>query len=140
MQNEDVLCETVGMLNTGSSGGNMSVRYTEGVLTTGTMVSFREQFEVTTNTGVWPGDSANGFAIYLVDIRDAAGNSRLVSLDTESIKEMTEITAAFVYDYEKDILYVHGSGVYQVYIKVYAENGTVSTFEYVVPVEVGGFS
>ena len=120
----------------GSSGGSIpAVSYSQGVQFKGTEVAFKGLFEVTTSSGTWAGDSGNGFAIYLKDIVDGSGNSRLLCMDSDSIEGMEEITADFIYDTEQDILHIHGSGVYYVRIKIYTDAGVSASYELALPVE-----
>ena len=111
------------------------VKYIFGSASAGTEVSFKEMFEVKIGAQSFQGNEENGFAIYLMDIRDLAGNSRLVSLDSESIDASDEIESDFVYDKDEDILFIHNSGCYKVFIKVYTDAGSVTTYEFFLPVE-----
>lgn len=111
------------------------VKFILGSVETNTEVSFKDMFEVTVGSQTHLGSEENGFAIYLKNIKDTAGNSRLVSLNRESIDASDDIYSDFVYDIDQDILYIYSSGCYSVYLTVYTDAGAVVTYEFTLPVE-----
>ena len=135
MHNEAPRNDSVEMLQEQVVRTEPIVRYTNAALEKGDALKFKEQLEVIIGNQTWNGNEEHGFTIYLQDIKDTAGNSRLVSLDSESIDASDEIFSDFVYDTEQDILYIHGSGCYVVYIKIYTETGFIISYEFVLPVE-----
>lgn len=135
MKDTEVINNAAGAVGTQVSGTVPAITYSEGAQYKGSEICFKEMFEVTLASGTWPGDSENGFAIYLKDIQDSAGNSRLISLDSESIDSMDEIVSDFVYDAEQDVLHIYGSGVYFVHLKIYTDDGLSAVYSFALPVE-----
>ncbi len=133
MQKEEAINHTAGMIQ--KMEHIPHVTYTKGAQYKGSGIKFKEMFEVTLPSGTAGGESTAGFALFLKDIRDGSGKSRLLFLDSEAIASMEEIPADFIYDREKDLLYIHGSGIYYIEIKVYTEDGSAVTYELALPVE-----
>ena len=102
--------------------------YIAGAQKMGTSIHFKDMFSM---------NNAENYAMYLMDIRGASGNSVLEKMTTDEMVNLQEIPAAFIYDTNEDILYFHGSGVYTVYVKVYDKNGIQTIFEFKLPVERG---
>lgn len=128
-----------GMDYIGSFGSNYVpvVKYMAGVQVIGTSISFKDMFSVKNESGSWvSGSTEDDFVMYLVDIKGLAGNSVLAWLSTDSIGQMQEIPAPFVYDKEQDVLYFFGSGTYTVFVKLYGNSGSQITYEFRLPVEV----
>ena len=48
----------------------------------------------------------------------------------------TEIPSAFVLDLDTGELYIHQSGIYEVFVKVFDSNGNEYPYEFFMPVEV----
>lgn len=103
------------------------IKYNSGAKQVGDCVTFKELFLV---------HIEDDYALYLSDIKNQSGNSVLERLSSEDLEDMDEIPAPFVYDKEKDLLYIFGSGIYSVEIKVYGSNGRVEVYEFNLPVEV----
>lgn len=122
----------------GSVSGYMPViRYASGVQKTGSYIVFKDMFIVQKEDGsVVSGSEEDGFAIYLLDIKNHAGKSVLLTLSAEEIEALEEIPAPFVYEEEQDILCCFLSGVYTVQIKVYGAHGGQEIYEFQLPVEV----
>lgn len=119
-----------------SSGYVPVVKYSAGAQNVGEEAVFKDLFSVKKENGSFVnGSTEDGFALYLMDIRTASGNSVLATLTAEEIENLEEVTTAFIYDRENDILYFHGSGTYIVYIKVYGSSGGQKTYEFKLPVE-----
>lgn len=136
MNKQDPVIHTAGTgIDTGSAGSGLLISYTQGAQKKGTSIVFKDMLEVTINGQVRPGSSESGFAIYLKDITDTSGNSRMVSLSSDAAEESDEIYADFVYDSGQDVLYIHGSGVYYVHMMVYTDNGESAAYEFALPVE-----
>lgn len=120
----------------GVSGYIPIIKYNVGPQKVGNCVSFRELFLVQKEDGSFVnGNTDDGFALYLEDIRNQNGNCVLEWLSSEEIAEMEEIPASFVYDKEQDLLYIYGSGTFVVYIKVYGSSGGSQIYEFNLPVE-----
>lgn len=111
------------------------VEYTLGPQNVGGSVAFKDMFKVKNKNGSVISGSIEEFALYLLDIRNEAGNSVLEVLTTEEIETLEEIPAAFIYDRTEDILYFHSSGIYMVSIKIYGMNGEQKIYEFRLPVE-----
>lgn len=112
------------------------ITYTGGVQTEGSFVIFKNMFDVTLEEGsIVSGDAEDGFAIYLLDIKNSAGESAMLLLSEEEIAVMEEIPAPFVYEKEQDILCCFNSGIYTVYVKIYGTNGGEDTYVFKLPVE-----
>lgn len=135
MQGTEPGNESASLLQSQGTDKAPEADYVAGAATAGTAVSFKELFEVTVNAQTFPGNEENGFAIYLSDITDLDGNSRLVFLDSESIDAGDEIYSDFIYDRDEDILYICSRGCYTVRIKVYTDTGYVTAYEFNLPVE-----
>ena len=112
------------------------IKYNSGAKAVGDCVKFKELFLVQKEDGSFVnGDTEDGFAIYLEDIKSKAGNSVLERLSSEEVAQMEEIPASFIYDKEQDLLYIFGSGTFVVYIKVYGSGGGTELYEFNLPVE-----
>ena len=114
------------------------LKYIYGTQTVGACVKFKSLLTVTTEDGEKPGELEDDFTIYLNDITDMNGNSVVEKLSTEMIESLEEIPAAFIYDKELDLLYFHKSGAFVVYMNIYDANGYKTSYEFTLPVEVGG--
>ena len=111
------------------------VKYNAGAKQVGDCIRFKELFLVKREDGSWvAGNTEDDYALYLIDIT-RTGNSVLEYMSYEEIENMEEIPAAFVYDKENDLLYIYGSGIYTVKIKVYGNSGASKVFEFQLPVE-----
>lgn len=114
-----------------------SIKYNSGAKAVGDCLSFKSLFDVQKEDGtIANGSTEDTFALYLMDIKNQTGNSVLEILSSEEIAQMEEIPAPFVYDKEQDLLYLHGSGVYTVYIKIYGSGGGMEIYEFQLPVEI----
>ena len=112
------------------------VKYVASAQTTGSSIRFKEQFEVTKEDGsVVKGSVEDEFAIYLLDIKNMAGESVLLRMTEDEIAREEEIPASFVYEAEEDILYCFENGIYTASIKVYGANGGQKTYEFMLPVD-----
>lgn len=136
MNSKEPKNESVHVLQSEGSTIKPSVKYIGGFHSAGASVVFKDMFEITIEGQTFAGSSGNGFAIYLQDIVDTAGNSRLVSMDSESINANDEIFSDFVYDKEQDILYMYGHGCYEVWMNVYTVNGSSTSYIFTLPVEL----
>ncbi|MBQ8519467.1 MAG: hypothetical protein IJ455_07710 [Agathobacter sp.] len=113
------------------------IAYTGGTQTAGTYITLKSMFDVILEDGtIVKGSTEDGFAIYLMDIKNTADNSVLLFWTAEDIAEMEEIPAAFVYEKEQDILYCFKSGIYTVYVKIYGTDGGEETYVFSLPVEI----
>lgn len=113
------------------------LKYNSGAKSVGDCIRFRSLFLVEMQDGnLVSGEEEDGFALYLEDIKNKSGNSVLERLSSEEINELEEIPAPFIYDKEKDLLYVYSSGVYLVQVKVYGAAGGMQVYEFNLPVEI----
>lgn len=80
--------------------------------------------------------SADSVMLWLSEIRDEAGNSVMSKMYTEEIDIIEEIPSAFVLDLDTGELYIHQSGIYEVFVKVFDSNGNEYPYEFFMPVEV----
>ncbi len=125
---EDEELQNIGLNDIGKEANPFvpEIQYNSGVKQVGDCIKFKELFEVKTE-----GD----FALYLVDIK-RSGNSVLEFLSSEELENLEEIPSSFVYDKEQDLLYIFGSGIYTVEIKVYGSSGALEKYEFNLPVEI----
>lgn len=115
-----------------------STKYVGGVRHTGDVVSVQELFQFIYKDGtVVFGTDGSRVTIYLKDIKDDSGKSMCSRMKTNEIEAEEEISAAFTFDTEQDILYIHKSGIYQMLVKVYFDAHTSILYEFSIPVEVG---
>lgn len=113
-----------------------SVSYNSGAKKVFDCVTFKELLLIHNEDGsTTAGNVEDTFAIYLKDIRNKDGNSVLEMFSAEDIANMEEIPAAFVYDKENDLLYIYGSGVYTVHIKIFSDGGGMEEYVFQLPVE-----
>lgn len=113
------------------------VYYNGGALRQGDRVRFKELLSVELeNGGMVRGDSKSGFALYLIDIQTQSGNSVLEIISTEELEEMEEIPNTFVYDKERDTLYIFASGTFTVLVKIYSETGGFQNYQFKFPIEL----
>lgn len=114
-----------------------AIKYIGKARTVGEAIDFRELFQFTYQSGqTVNGTDESHVTMYLLDIKDRAGNSVCEKLSAEDIEAMEEITSPFLYDQESKTLYFHKSGSYTVTIKVYYDGNTYVEYEFVMPVEV----
>lgn len=112
------------------------VKYNASVQNVGNVIAFKDLFLVQKADGTYVSLSTeDGITIYLMDIRNASGNSALLWLTSGKIAGMEEIPAPFIYDEELDLLYIFASGTYTVYIKIYGVSGGQKVYEFQLPVE-----
>ena len=112
------------------------IKYNSGSKRVGECIKFKEQFLAKKEDGSFVnGSTEDDFALYLVDIKKTSGNSVLERLSSEEVGKLEEIPAPFIYDKEQDLLYIFGSGVYIVEIKVYGNSGAAELLEFKLPVE-----
>lgn len=132
---------TNGLDYIGGAGAGQSdapvMKYASGVRNVGEVVTFKNLLKVQLSNGnEVSGSTENGFAIYLVDIRSAEGNSEMLIMSAQDIEDLEEIPAAFLYDKENDQLHLHKSGTYTVIVKIYGSSGVSAVYEFKLPVEV----
>lgn len=127
MEDEEVVHDGLDYIGEEVNSYVPEIKYNSGAKQVGDCVAFKELFLVRTE---------EDYALYLIDIKNQSGNSVLECLSSEDLEDMDEIPAPFVYDKEKDLLYIFGSGIYTVEIKVYGSNGEVGCYEFNLPVEV----
>lgn len=114
-----------------------NVRYIGGTRNVGDLVHFKELIEVCLSGGNYQlGTVEEGFYVYFEDIRDNYGNSIVTYLDTEEIEALEEIPTAFIFDKKREELHFHKSGTFLMYINVYTENRSCTTYECKLPVEI----
>lgn len=114
------------------------IKYASGVRITGEAVTFKSLLKVQlSNQTEVSGSTENGFAIYLVDIRNAEGNSEMLVMSAQDIEGVEEIPASFLYDKENDLLHLHKSGTYTVIVKIYGSSGASAVYQFKLPVEAG---
>ena len=121
----------------GAGAGDVPViKYASGARVTGEVVTFKNLLKVLLPNGTEvSGGTENGFAIYLVDIRNAEGNSEMLVMSEQEIDDLEEIPASFLYDKENDQLHLHKSGTYTVIVKIYGSMGGFAEYEFKLPVE-----
>lgn len=113
------------------------VHYNGGALHQGDCVEFKNLLLVELEDGdMVNGNTESGFALYLIDIQTQMGNSALEIMSTGELADMEEIPNTFVYDKELDMLYIFGSGTYNVLVKIYSESGGFQMHEFRLPVEL----
>lgn len=118
------------------SGYVPNVQYEAGTQKTGECVELKSLFSVKFEDGrCVNGREEDGFVIYLKDICTSKGKSVLEFISTYELTQMEEIPATFIYDRDLDLLYIFGSGVYFVSIRVYADDGSMETYEFQLPIE-----
>ena len=138
MIKEEIKNDGFAYLNTFVSPYVPAVKYAASSLSTNSRISFKEQFVVTKEDGnIVKGSREDSFAIYLLDIRNSAGNSVLLRMSETEIAQIEEVPAPFVYEEKQDMLYCFESGIFTVIIKVYAANGGQEIYEFQLPVECG---
>ena len=124
----------------GSGAGALEapvIQYASGAREVGEVLTFKNLLKVQLSNGTEvSGSTENGFAIYLVDIRNAEGNSEMLVMNEQEIEDMEEIPASFLYDKENDQLHLHKSGTYTVILKIYGSSGAFAEYEFKLPVEV----
>lgn len=112
--------------------------YNGGTRSVGESVYLKELFDVLYEDGtIVPLNEVDTLEITLKDIRDTENNLVLEKLSTEDIEALEEIPAAFIYDNEQFLLYLHKSGVFTVYINIYSGTGNGALYQFSIPVEVG---
>ena len=113
-----------------------TIYYNRGSFRQGDSVEFKSMISVKKQDGtIVNGSMEDGFALYLVDIRTTAGNSVLEKMSTDTLANLEEIPATFVYDKEMDMLYIFGSGNFTVFVKIYSDTGSAETYEFQLPIE-----
>ena len=113
------------------------IKYASGAREVGEVLTFKNLLKVLLPNGTEvSGSTENGFAIYLVDIRNAEGNSEMLVMSGQEIEDLEEIPASFLYDKENDQLHLHTSGTYTVIVKIYGAGGGFAEYEFKLPVEV----
>ena len=108
--------------------------YSQGVLQKGDCVEFKSLFSVKLQNGtVVSAREEIGFAIYLLDIENKDGTSRLevTNMNSTTNKEET----AFLYNKEEDLLYILNEGIYIVEVRIYSDAGGADTYTFQLPVE-----
>ena len=135
-EEEEIKNEGMSFVGNTITGYVPVVKYAEGAKLTGDAVYFKSMFEVKKADGtVVNGSTEDTFTLYLLDIKNESGGSALAWYSTETLAEMEEIPAPFVYDKELDALYFFVSGTYTIEMKVYGANGEQSIQEFKLPVE-----
>ena len=136
LKEQELVNEGVQHLQNSGGGYVPIVKFEAGPQKVGDCVELKSLLLVRQENGVYvSGKEEDGFAIYLTDVFSESGNSVLQVMSSEEFTHMEEIPVDFVYDKEKDLLYILGSGVYSVSIKIYADNGGMETYEFQLPVE-----
>ena len=114
------------------------VKYVGGTKNVGDIVAFKELIEVCLSEDIYKlGVEEDGFYIYFQDICDENGNSVVTYLDENEIDALEEIPTPFIFDKERCLLFFHKSGIFVMSIKIYTDIGISTTYEFLVPVEVG---
>lgn len=122
--------------NTGMTTDVPIIKYASGARTAGEVLTFKNLLKVQFSDGTEvSGSTENGFAIYLVDIKNSEGNSEMLEMNAEDIENLEEIPASFLYEKENDRLHLHRSGTYTVIVKIYADSGLSAIYEFKLPVE-----
>ena len=103
----------------------IQIKYNSSVQKVGDCLKFRELFLI---------ESEEEAVLYLLDVKQN-GKSVLERMTSEDLEALEEIPASFVYDSEKDLLYIFASGIYTVEIKVYNRSGNAQIYEMSIPVE-----
>lgn len=112
------------------------IQYVSGTRRTGEVLKWKELLKVRLLDGTEvSASSENGFAIYLVDIRNSQGDSEMLVMRAQDIENLEEIPASFLYDKENAKLHLHKSGIYTVIVKIYASTGASEIYEFRLPVE-----
>ena len=113
------------------------IKYASGAREVGEVLTFKNLLKVQLSNGTEvSGSTENGFAIYLLDIRNSEGNSEMLVMSEAEIENLEEIPASFLYDKENDKLHLHKSGTYTVIVKIYGSSGAFAEYEFKLPVEV----
>ena len=126
IENPELKLEGLNLIREEIDSDEAEVKYKAGVRYVGDCIKFRDLFEVKTE---------NDLALYLMDIT-RSGRSVLELLSSEDVEALEEIPAPFVYDKDQDLLYIFGSGIYTVKIKVYGSSGGTDIYEFQLPVEL----
>ena len=137
---EDVGTNGANLIGAAGAGtGDVPViKYASGARVTGEVVTFKNLLKVLLSNGTEvSGSTEDGFAIYLVDIRNAEGNSEMLVMSEQEIDDLEEIPASFLYDKENDKLHLHKSGTYTVIVKIYGATGLSDEYQFKLPVEAG---
>ncbi len=112
------------------------IKYNAGAKTVGDAAGIRELFLFSYSDGrMVSGADEESIVIYLMDIEDSTQGSVLEKYTTEEIGAMEEVSAPFIYDVQKNILYFHKRGSFKMKIKVYYDANTSVEYEFLFPVE-----
>ena len=112
------------------------VIYNSGAQQVNTCVAFKNLLSIKLENGTTvSGNTENGFALYLSDIKTKEGNSVMEVMSANDIAQLEEVPAPFVYDKENDLLYIFASGTYHVIVKIYTDSGASQSYEFQLPVE-----
>lgn len=137
MESDEVKNDGLSYIESNEAAYVPMLKYNAGARSIGDCLSFKTLFDVQREDGSYVnGSTEDGFAIYLMDIKNQNDTSALETLSPEEIVELEEIPASFVYDKEQDLLHLHASGIYVVYIKVYGSGGGVEIYEFNLPIEI----
>ena len=114
------------------------VRYVGNVCVVEQEANFKSMFQVKLpgESNYRDGITENEFSIRLEDITDTQGNSCLIDADGALIESSEEIITALTYEQDTGSIVFHQSGVYEMYIAVYGENGRITRKVVSIPVEI----
>lgn len=136
LEDDDLKNEGLSYIGDASDGYVPLIKYHSKAKEVGDCVNFKSLFLVQKKDGSFVnGALEDDFAIYLLDIKNEAGNSVLMRMSSEELEGLEEIPAAFIYDEEQAFLHMFESGNYIVYLKIYGHSGGFQMYEFKLPVE-----
>lgn len=112
------------------------VKYNERTYSTGEEVGIKSLLLVKTygSSEFVSGETENGFAIVVMDVMDAEGNT-INPVSEEEGEESEEIVSKAYYNQREGTIIFNEKGVFRIGIRVYGDNGRYVKKEIKVPVE-----
>lgn len=100
-------------------------------------VLFSEMFTVVKDDVTYDGTegTTGGFKLALTGITTKTGDNVLQKMTLEEFEDAEEINFAAIFDEEKDVILFTQSGVFQLHLTCYLNNGAYGRFVVLVPVE-----
>lgn len=113
-----------------------SIKYDGNTLTVGELYEFESLFTLSFPDGTMESAALSNTALYLVEVKNSAGNSVLTKLSASAIENLEELPSAAIYNEEEQLLSFHTSGIYTLYLRMFYQYEDGVLYQCNIPVEV----